>query len=45
VVIRGRPEPTEHTQMSWFELELLATVRLAPCDARFVTGYLLRASG
>jgi len=42
VVIRGRPEPTEHTEMSWFEPESLPTIHLAPCDARFVAEYLLR---
>ena len=42
VVIRGKPEPTEHTEMSWFEPESLPTVHLAPCDARFVSEYLLR---
>ena len=45
VVIRGRPVPTEHTEMSWFEPESLPTVGLAPCDARFVAKYLLRAPG
>ena len=45
VVIRGRPEPTEHTEMSWFEPESLPTIHLAPCDARFVAEYLLRAPG
>ncbi len=45
VVIRGRPEPTEHTEMSWFEPESLRTVRLAPCDARFVAEYLPRIPG
>ena len=42
VVIRGRPEPTEHTEMNWFEPDSLVTVRLAPCDASFVADYLLR---
>ena len=45
VVIRGRPEPTEHTEMSWFEPESLPTIRLAPCDAGFVAEYLLRVPG
>ena len=45
VVIRGRPEPTEHTEMDWFEPDLLATLRLAPCDARFVADHLLRVPG
>ncbi len=45
VGIRGRPEPTEHTDIDWFEPESLPTVRLAPCDARFVSEYLLRVSG
>ena len=45
VVIRGRPVPTEHTEMSWFEPRSLPTVALAPCDARFVAEYLLRAPG
>ena len=43
VVIRGRPVPTEHTEMSWFEPKSLLTVDLAPCDARFVAEHLLRA--
>ncbi len=45
VVIRGRPVPTEHTEMSWFEPKSLPTVGLAPCDARFVAEHLLRAPG
>ncbi len=45
VVIRGRPEPTEHTEMGWFEPESLPTIHLAPCDARFVAEYLLRVPG
>jgi mutator protein MutT len=42
VGIRGTPEPTEHTKITWFDPESLPTVRLAPCDARFVVEYLLR---
>ena len=45
VVIRGRLEPTEHTETNWFEPESLPTVHLAPCDGRFVTEYLLRVPG
>jgi mutator protein MutT len=45
VVIRGRPVPTEHTEMSWFEPRSLPTVGLAPCDARFVAEHLLRDPG
>ena len=45
VVIRGRPVPTEHTEMSWFEPKSLPTVGLAPCDASFVAEHLLRALG
>jgi 8-oxo-dGTP diphosphatase len=44
VDIRGRPEPTEHTEIIWYEPESLTTVRLAPCDARFVAKHLLRSS-
>lgn len=44
VDIRGRPEPTEHTEVIWCEPESLATVRLAPCDAQFVAEHLLRCS-
>ena len=43
VGIRGQLEPTEHTEISWCEPESLQTVDLAPCDARFVAEYLLRA--
>ncbi len=45
VGIRGTPEPTEHTAIDWFEPESLPTVDLAPCDARFVSEYLLRVPG
>ena len=40
--IRGKLEPTEHTEISWYEPESRRTVDLAPCDARFVAEYLLR---
>ena len=43
--IRGRPEATEHTAVGWYESEALATVDLAPCDARFVADYLCRTTG
>ena len=39
VGIRGKPEPTEHTEIGWFELDSLPTLGLAPCDARFVAKY------
>ena len=45
VGIRGRPEPTEHTEISWVEPDSLPTLSLAPCDARFVTEYLLQVPG
>lgn len=45
VEIGGRPEPTEHTEIAWFEPETLPAVSLAPCDARFVAEHLLRLPG
>ncbi len=45
VGIRGKPVPTEHTEIGWFAPESLTTLGLAPCDARFVTEYLLRVPG
>ena len=45
VGIRGKPVPTEHTEAGWFETESLPTVRLAPCDSRFVAEYFLRIPG
>ena len=42
VGIRGEPEPTEHTEISWVEPRSLPTLGLAPCDARFVAEYFLR---
>ena len=45
VGIRGEPDPTEHTEIGWFEPEALPAVRLAPCDTRFVAEYLLRLPG
>ena len=45
VDIRGSPEPTEHTEISWVEPDSLPTLSLAPCDARFVAEYLLRVPG
>lgn len=42
VGIRGEPEPTEHTEIGWFEPDSLPVVHLAPCDARFVAEHLLR---
>ncbi len=45
VGIRGKLEPTEHTEVRWFEPAILPAVCLAPCDARFVAEHLLRPSG
>ncbi len=45
VGIRGKLDPTEHTEIGWFEPESLATLGLAPCDARFVAEYFLRLPG
>ena len=45
VGIRGKLEPTEHTEVRWFEPATLPAVSLAPCDARFVAEHLLRPSG
>ena len=45
VGIRGKPELTEHTEISWVEPDSLPTLGLAPCDARFVAEYLLRIPG
>ena len=45
VGIRGKPEPTEHAEIGWFERDSLPALRLAPCDARFVADYLLRIPG
>ena len=45
VGIRGEPEPTEHTEIGWFEPDSLSTLDLAPCDARFVVEYFLRVPG
>ena len=45
VGIRGTPEPTEHTEVSWVEPDSLPRLSLAPCDARFVAEYLLRVAG
>ena len=45
VGIRGKPEPTEHTEISWVEPDSLPTLNLAPCDARFVAEYFLRVPG
>ena len=42
VAIRGVPEPTEHTEISWIEPDSLPALHLAPCDARFVAEHLLR---
>jgi 8-oxo-dGTP diphosphatase len=45
VGIRGKPQPTEHTEIGWFEPDSLPTLGLAPCDARFVGEYFLRVPG
>jgi len=45
VDIRGELQPTEHTEIRWFEPHALPEVGLAPCDARFVTEHLLRLPG
>lgn len=45
VDIRGEPEPNEHAEIGWFEPDSLPTLRLAPCDALFVTDYFLRVPG
>jgi len=45
VGIRGKLEPTEHTEVRWFEPAILPAVCLAPCDARFVAEHLLRLPG
>ena len=42
VGIRGKLEPTEHTEVRWFEPAALPDACLAPCDARFVAEHLLR---
>jgi len=39
VGIRGKPKPTEHTEIGWFKPDSLPTLSLAPCDARFVAKY------
>jgi len=33
----GEPAPVEHSSVGWFTPEELATLRLAPADARFVS--------
>jgi len=45
VGIRGKPVPTEHTEISWVEPDSLLKLGLAPCDARFVADYFLRIPG
>ena len=45
VGIRGNLEPTEHTEVRWFEPATLPGECLAPCDARFVAEHLLRSPG
>ena len=45
VCIRGKPEPSEHAEIGWFEPDSLPTLRLAPCDARFVAEYFLHVPG
>ena len=45
VGVRGEVEPTEHTEIGWFEPESIPTAELAPCDARFVVEHLLPLGG
>lgn len=45
VVIRGKLEPTEHTEVGWFEPARLPALGLVPCDARFVAEHLLLPPG
>ena len=45
VGIRGKPQPTEHTEIGWFEPDSMPTLGLAPCDARFVSEYFPRVRG
>lgn len=45
VVIQGELDPSDHSEVGWFEPESLATLPMAPCDARFVAESLLEAPG